>query len=65
VWGSEFIKKELVLNSFVVVFGPVLRTGIPGRKRQPSDDARKASIMPGSTSKSTARGAYLPPEASW
>jgi hypothetical protein len=38
--------EELVLSSFVVVFGPVMRTRIPGRKREPSDDARTASIMP-------------------
>ena len=53
--------EELVLKSFVVVFGPVLRTRIPGRMRQPSDDARAASVMPGSRP----RGTYLSPEASW
>ena len=58
--------EELVLSSFVVVFSPVLPTRfIPGRMRQPSDDARTASIVPGSRLKSTARGKYLPPEASW
>jgi hypothetical protein len=59
--------EELVLNSFVVVFGPVLPTRFPGRKRQPSDDARTAPITPGFSfrSKDSARGAYLPPEASW
>jgi hypothetical protein len=36
-----------------VDFGQVLRTRIPGRKRQPSDDARTASIIPGSRSKSS------------
>ena len=45
--------EELVLNSFVVVFSPVLPTRfIPGRMRQPSDDARTASIMLGSRLKS-------------
>ena len=35
----------MVLSSFVVVFSPVLHTRfIPGRMRQPSDDARTASI---------------------
>jgi hypothetical protein len=38
-------------------------TSLPGRKSSPSGDARTASIMPGS--KSTVRGTYLPPEASW
>jgi hypothetical protein len=33
--------------------------------RQPSGDARTASITPGSRSKNTERGTYLPPEASW
>ena len=61
-WRAE----ELVLSSFVVVFSPVLPTKfIPGRVRQPIDDARTASITLGSRLKSTARGKYLPPEASW
>ena len=46
--------------------GPVLPTRfIPGRMRQPSDDVRTTSITLGSRLKSTARGKYLPPEASW
>ena len=57
--------EELVLKSFVVVFGPVLPTRFPRRKRQPSDDARTVSITPGFRSKNSARGTYLPPEASW
>jgi hypothetical protein len=58
--------EELVLSSFVVVFSLVLPTRfIPGRMRQPSDDVRTASITLGSRLKSTARGKYLPPEASW
>jgi len=46
--------EELVLSSFVVVFSPVLPMGfIPGRMRQPSDDARTASITLGSRLKSS------------
>jgi hypothetical protein len=43
VWGGGAGggAEELVLSSFVVVFSPVLpRRFIPGRIRQPSDDAR-------------------------
>ena len=41
--------EEMVLSSFVVVFSPELPTRfIPGRMRQPSDDARTASITLGS-----------------
>ena len=47
----------MVLNSFVVVFDPVLPRRFPGRKRQPSDDARTAPITPSSRWKSTANGA--------
>jgi len=41
VGGVRGGAEELVLSSFVVVFSPVLSTRfIPGRMRQPSDDAR-------------------------
>ena len=44
----------MVLSYFVVVFSPVLPTRfIPGRMRQPSDDARTASITLGSRLKSS------------
>ena len=51
--GSE----ELVLIPSVVVFGPVLPA------RMVHGDTRTAPITPGSRSKNTARGTYLPPEA--
>jgi hypothetical protein len=39
--GGRGEAEELLLSSFVVVFSPVLPTRfIPGRMRQPSDDAR-------------------------
>jgi hypothetical protein len=57
--------EELLLIFLVVVFVPVLCTRIPGRKRQPSDDARTAPIVPGLRSKSTALDTHLPPEASY
>ena len=44
----------MALSSFVVVFSPVLPTRfIPGRMRQPSDDARTAPITLGSRLKSS------------
>jgi hypothetical protein len=44
-----------------LVYTPICKESkqFPGRKRQPSDDARTASITSGSKSKSTARGTYL------